>query len=368
MKQLVWLLLFIPVFLSAQEENQYLAGAVPEENGKVVFSKELNLAGYSKDQVYDQMLAWANQHFNTSESRVVYTNREKGEIACVSEEYLVFSSTALSLDRTRVNYRVTIECRDQASHIELTGIRYEYDVSYQREPEKYTAEEWITDKYALNKAQTKLNRISGKFRRGTVDLADRTFESITSALGAHLTAQNTATPAAAPAVPAVSSVPAVSAVPAVPAVPAASVVPAAPLTPATPVAPAATTAAAAPIAPVAPMEGFVRFDADKIPSTLLGMLPASTLTIATAEAPALRDTEATWKGISDMFGKKIALAAIQAGSATDRSIGTNDTYRLSFSQTKGGEPWMIIECTKQGETPDGNQKTLLGEILHVWIK
>lgn len=33
----------------------------------------------------------------------------------------------------------------------MTGIRYEYNVSYQREPEKYTAEEWITDKFALNK-------------------------------------------------------------------------------------------------------------------------------------------------------------------------------------------------------------------------
>lgn len=354
MKQLVWLLLFIPVFLSAQQDNRYLAGAVPVENGKVVFSKQLDLAGYSKDQVYDLMLKWANQHFNTSESRVVYTDREKGEIACVSEEYLVFSSTALSLDRTRVNYRLTIECRDQASHIELTGIRYEYDVSYQRDPEKYTAEEWITDKYALNKAKTKLNRISGKFRRETINLADRTFESIVSLAGTQMMAQNAAT--ATPA----------QAVSAAPATPAASLAPTASVTPAASVAP--STPAVSSAAPVAPMEGFARFDADKIPSTLLGMLPTSSLTITTTDTPALRNTEATWKGISDMFGKKIALAAIQAGSATDRSIGTNDTYRLSFSQTQGGEPWMIIECTKQGETPDGNQKTLLGEILHVWIK
>lgn len=346
MKRLLWLILFVPVFLSAQEDNRYLAGAVPEKDGKVVFSKDVRLPGYSKDRVYDLMLEWANQQFNTPQRRVVYADREKGEIACVSEEFLVFSSTALSLDRTEVNYRVTVECENEACHVELTGIRYEYNVSYQREPEKYTAEEWITDKYSLNKSKTKLNRISGKFRRETINLADRTFESIASTLGTQMMAQNTTATA-------------------VPATPAATLSPATPVTPASAPATIATTPTAA---PVAPMEGFVRFEADKIPSTLLGMLPTSSLTITTTQAPTLQDTEATWKGIGDMFGKKIASVAIQAGSQTDQSIGTNDTYRLSFSQTKGGEPWMIIECTKQGETPDGNQKTLLGEIVHVWIK
>lgn len=349
MKRLLWLILFMPVFLSAQEDNRYLAGAVPEKDGKVVFSTDLRLPGYSQDRVYDLMLEWANQQFNTPERRVVYTDREKGEIACISEEYLVFSSTALSLDRTLVDYRVTIECENEAAHIELTGIRYEYGVSYQREPEKYTAEEWITDKYALNKSKTKLNRISGKFRRETVNLADRTFQSIASMLGTQMMAQTTPAPVA----------------PAAPATPATSVTPATPTTPAAPVVPATPVA---PAAPVAPMPGFTRFDADKIPSTLLGMLPTSALTITTVRTTALQDTGATWKGIGDMFGKKIASVAIPAGNQTDRSIGTNDTYRLSFSQTKGGEPWMIIECVKQGETPDGNQKTLLGEILHVWIK
>lgn len=344
MKRLLWLILFVPVFLSAQEDNRYLAGAVPEKDGKVVFSTDLSLPGYSKDRVYDLMLEWTNKQFNTRERRVVYTDRQKGEIACISEEYLIFSSTALSLDRTLVDYRVTIECKNEAAHVELAGIQYEYSVSYQREPEKYRAEQWITDKYALNKSKTKLNRISGKFRRETVNLADRTFQSIASML---LDTQMMAQTKQAPDAPAT---------------------PAIPVTPATPVTPAAPVVPATPVVPVAPMDGFTRFDADKIPSTLLGMLPTSILTITTDKTTALQDTGATWKGIGDMFGKKIASVAIPAGNQTDRSIGMNDTYRLSFSQTKGGEPWMIIECTKQGETPDGNQKTVLGEILHVWIK
>ena len=44
------------------------------------------------------------------------------------------------------------------------------------------AEEWITDKYALNKKGTKLSRISGKFRRKTIDRKDNIFQRIEAAL------------------------------------------------------------------------------------------------------------------------------------------------------------------------------------------
>ena len=94
--------------------------------------------------------------------------RQKGEIALSEKKYIVFSSTALSLDRAMMKYRIIIECKEHACTLQLAGIRYEYNVSYQNEPEKYLAEEWITDEYALNKSKTKLNRISGKFRKATM--------------------------------------------------------------------------------------------------------------------------------------------------------------------------------------------------------
>lgn len=354
MKRLVWLLLFIPVFLSAQEDNQYLEGAVPVENGKVVFSKTLSLADYSQDQAYDLMLAWANQHFNNPDNRVVYANREKGEIACIGKEYLVFSSTALSLDRTRVSYRLTIECQDQSCRLCLTGIQYEYDVSYQQEPEKYRAEEWITDKYALNKAKTKLNRISGKFRRETVKLADRTFQSVVSILGEQMTASNATAAAPVVAGQTVASIPAATLTPAIPASSqgAASSQPVASLSSAS----------------ASQMKGYVLFEVDKIPATLLDMLPGQSLTITTVKAPTATETAATWKGIGYLFGKKIASVGLQAGSLFDQSTGINDTYRIAFSKSQGETPWMIIECSKQGETPEGAQKAIIGEILHVWIR
>ena len=47
MKQLLLLTLFIPTLLWAQEDSKYLAGAVPVENGKVVFAKEINAPSFS---------------------------------------------------------------------------------------------------------------------------------------------------------------------------------------------------------------------------------------------------------------------------------------------------------------------------------
>jgi hypothetical protein len=41
-----------------------------------------------------------------------------------------------------------------------------------------TAEKWITDQYGLNKAKTKLSKMSGKFRRKTIDRKDEVFETI----------------------------------------------------------------------------------------------------------------------------------------------------------------------------------------------
>jgi len=46
----------------------------------------------------------------------------------------------------------------------------------------YRAEEWINDRYGLNKKQTKLARVSGKFRRKTIDRKDYLFNRFTKLL------------------------------------------------------------------------------------------------------------------------------------------------------------------------------------------
>ena len=190
MKRLTQLLfvlfcLCLPVALQAQkrDDSKYLAGAVPEENGKVVFSKDFSIPGMSQGEIFERMKKWMELRLKKNQnetSRMVYVNPEKGQIVGIGEEWIVFSSTALALDRTLVNYQLTAYCQPEKCEFRIEKIRYTYREG--RDQEKYTAEEWITDEFALNKKQTKLVLGLAKWRRKTVDFADELFKEATQAL------------------------------------------------------------------------------------------------------------------------------------------------------------------------------------------
>lgn len=185
---LVLFLLCLPVSIMAQkdkddnDDSRYLVGAVPEVDGKVVFSKEFSIPGMSQDQIFDRMMKWMENRLKENKnqgSRIAYWDKEKGMIAGIGEEWIVFRSSALSLDRTLTNYQITVTCKPGQCLMEIEKIRFSY-----RETERYTAEEWITDKYALNKSKTKLIRGLAKWRKKTIDFADELFASAARALGA----------------------------------------------------------------------------------------------------------------------------------------------------------------------------------------
>lgn len=164
--------LCLPAMLQAQDkdDSKYLAGAVPEVDGKVVFTKEFSIPGMSQNEIYERLLGWMDARLkeNENNSRVVFSDKEKGQIVGIGDEWIVFSSTALSLDRTKILYQLTVTCQPEKSVLEVEKIRF----NYREGKEKYTAEEWIVDKYALNKAKTKLVRGLAKWRRKTVDFVD----------------------------------------------------------------------------------------------------------------------------------------------------------------------------------------------------
>ncbi|MBQ8502183.1 MAG: DUF4468 domain-containing protein [Bacteroides sp.] len=164
--------LCIPNLLLADdnEDSRYLAGAVPEVDGKVVFTKEFSVPGMSQEAIYDRLKEWLNVRLqkNENNSRVVLADKAKGQIVAMGDEWIIFSSTALSLDRTRITYQATVTCQPEKCVLQIGKIRY----IYREGQERYSAEEWITDKYALNKAKTKLVRGLAKWRRKTVDFMD----------------------------------------------------------------------------------------------------------------------------------------------------------------------------------------------------
>ena len=164
---------------------KYLAkGAIPEVDGKVCFETNIKAPGKSAEQIYrillqqlEKMVQEPNQIAN---SIVAVKDSVKHEIGAVFHEWLVFKSTALSLDRTQFNYQILVYCKDGEADVKLTRITYDYDKD--RDAKHYAAEEWITDKYAVNKAHTKLYPLSGKFRRKTIDRKDFIFNKFESLL------------------------------------------------------------------------------------------------------------------------------------------------------------------------------------------
>ena len=189
-KFLLLILLCLPMVLQAQTESKYLDGAVPVIDGKVTFSTCIQAKGMSSTQIYDKVLEWANKYFQPKENlapKVLYSNAEKGEIIAGGEDYIVFASSYLILDRTRIYYHLIANCEDEKCNLTMTRIHYWYeeeiDGGY-----RYKAEKWITDKEALNKAKNKLAKVSGKFRKETIDYKDKLFKEIQSTLNGEIVA------------------------------------------------------------------------------------------------------------------------------------------------------------------------------------
>ena len=123
------------------KDAKYLAGAIPEVDGKVVFTKEYSIPGMTQEEIYTRVQGWMEARLkkNENNSRVVYTNPEKGQIVGMGDEWIVFSSTALSLDRTRILYQLTATCQSEQCQLEVSKVRF----IYREGEERYTAEEWI---------------------------------------------------------------------------------------------------------------------------------------------------------------------------------------------------------------------------------
>lgn len=167
------------------KEADYLAGAVPQNpQGKVVFTLQLDVPQKSANEIYNTVYQYMNEltkEKNQINSRVVLVNPKQHVIVARFCEWLEFSNSFLSLDRTEFYYMLTPKCTEQ--HLELTLSHIHYDYEKNRPTHlKISAEEWITDEIALNKQKTRLLRLSGKFRKHTIDRKNEIFGQLTELL------------------------------------------------------------------------------------------------------------------------------------------------------------------------------------------
>lgn len=171
-------------------DQKYLAGAVPEVNGEVVFSLDKDVPGMPADSIYDKVYSVIADIVEEGKSsglqpqaRIAAVNKAEHTIAARMKEWLVFTSNFISLDRTEFNYTLIAKATDGHVNVRMERLSYAYEMNRKdASGMKEKAENWITDKHALNKKQTKLSPLSGKFRRKTIDRKDNIFQRVCQAL------------------------------------------------------------------------------------------------------------------------------------------------------------------------------------------
>ena len=193
---LFFFLFFLPLCLMAgkrdyMKDPKYLLGAVPEVDGVVTFQKNFSVTDKSEQQIYDAVAAYINNSLignaihdkSQPYTRIISEEKASGEIVARIEEYMTFTHVFLNLDRTRFRYLLNANVKGQKVSLTITQISYYYNEDMDgKNGVPYKAEEWITDKVAVNKKGTKLYPRSGKFRRKTVDRVEEIFESFMDAL------------------------------------------------------------------------------------------------------------------------------------------------------------------------------------------
>jgi hypothetical protein len=342
--------------LSAQEETvnteNYLEGAVPEVDGKVVFSREFSIPGMEKAQVYERLRKWMDKRMaqtGNDHSRVVYDDAVKGYLAANAEEWLVFKSNALSLDRAVMNYYLTADCSDERCKVDVQRIRYKYENN-----EKHTAEGWITDGVALNKAKTKIVVGFRKWRVKTVDFANDIFDGVAEALGTDeekVAAEKAAAAEAKKKGHVVITTAATTAAQ-----------PAEEVKPAAPVAQEAVASVSDEYREIAPEE--VSKDAIKVGE--------GRLVIVVGDDSAFNMSMMTANGggsIGRVDGKPVVFSILSPDQPYD-AMEKAAAYKVRFYPTGSTTPSLLLEC-KRVEAPapfEGQPRTYIGEIVKAMVK
>lgn len=166
---------------TAKVDMKYLAGAITyNDENKIEFTLDTDANGKTAKQIYDIVLKYMSeltQNDQNIASRVALVNDAEHVIANTMDEWLVFSQSFISLDRTEFKYQLIARISDNHLNLSLGRIVYNYEEGRStgfKEP----AEEVISDKIALNKKQNDLAKIFGKFRRCTIDRKDQIFAEL----------------------------------------------------------------------------------------------------------------------------------------------------------------------------------------------
>lgn len=382
---IIMLLMGAPLMLQAQEEeddSRYLEGAVPEEQGKVVFSRDFSIPGMSKDEIMQRTEAWmdALMKQNKNNSRIVFTDAEAGNIVGNADHYLIFSRSALALDRTRMLFLLTATAKPESLKLEISRIHYLYYEG--KKEENYLAEEMITDEYALNKARTKLSRGYAKWRRKTVDYVDSVFISAVNMLKATeadarneqevrnnnrqtaiVIANNQTAAAPAAQLPAAQPQPTEQAKPAVVETKPAEAKPAE-------AKPAETKPAAAAVPAAAPVpDGYTEADAEALSTDLIVAGSGRLVVAVGTDIYNMTTLTANAGGSLGKQNDKTVIYTIFGADQDAAALKKAETYSVRFYPNGAERPSIILECKALPSQPTvaGMPQIFSGEVQRVFL-
>lgn len=164
-----------------EDDSHYLKGTVPEIDGKVVYTLDIDLPGKTADEVYaivySQLEKLTKDEHQNGVSQIALVDKDAHSIVATYQEWIVFKETFLELDRTLMDYAIKADCKFGKCHMEIMRINYKYEIK--RRPQYYAAEEIITDSKILSKDGKKLNNVYfKKFRKKTVDRMNEIQETL----------------------------------------------------------------------------------------------------------------------------------------------------------------------------------------------
>ena len=318
-KTILLFLMCLPMVVWSQNDSKYME-PLPYKDNKVTFSTEFKVPStMNKEKMYETLLAWANKRFQPEKecnARVLYTNEKECAIAIGGDEFIVFKMGALSLDQTRIYYQLNIRCEEDLCKVDMTRIRYWYEAE-RNGGNKYTAEEWIADDIALNKAKTKMYPKTGKFRTKTIDLKDELFEEIRSALGNEVLAMGVQQ----------------------------------------------DKEIATPISPVTPVETpkIEKQEEQQLPpptkSNATNSLEQAARITLTASEETIELGKECWGGINELFGKKVAYCLLDTlKTMGNMLLKQSESYTIRFYSTDSNEPFATIVCKKMMQQNIDNEE------------
>lgn len=404
--------------LNEGDMSRYLAqDAVPLEDGRVVFARELDIApGIPQEKIESTAQEWMEnflKDYDPATNRII--SNEPGRIVCMGNMEIVFTNNAISYDRAMMSYAMILSTSAEKVGLRIERIRYVYTDG--GETKKFPAEEYITDENSVNKKRTKLTPITGKFRKKTIDEVDAIFASFNEAFKYYTQTGLAEIVKNAPKVMQVQTPAATAETPVPAAAPVKETVPAAPVVPAVPAVSAASETAQASGTSI---EGYRSIDPESIPGNFIKMVSKDWMLITAGDKEKFNMMTASWGGIGVLYNRPVAICFINPARYTYQIMENSDTYTLTFYTeayrdalnycgTKSGrdedkvkgsgltpeftpdgsvafkEAWMIIECRKlvsqsisldaiDNEAEKSKRasqpmhKMYIGEILNVWVK